>query len=71
MRPSMRVSGYMGARAMRSPPNPQPISANSTFLIVGDIVVDQKEGGLQTDGKCTDQSIAAGDEGLEKVKISK
>ena len=30
--PSMRVSGNNGARAMLSPPKPQPTSANSTFL---------------------------------------
>ena len=30
--PSISVSGYKGARAIRSPPKPQPTSAHSTCL---------------------------------------
>lgn len=64
--PSIKVSGNSGASAMRSPPNPQPISANSTR---GVSLRDATGafGPVKYFGKWMDQSISAGEVGLQQA----
>jgi hypothetical protein len=49
--PSIRVLGNLGDRATKSPPNPHPISANSTFRCSCAVEVEGVGVGLVVEGE--------------------